>query len=70
MNDILSNFEFLTSGVSPVFRVISLILGFVLIVVGFVLKHKNKSSVKETVGWICIGIGIVSVISNVIQLLI
>lgn len=68
MNGITNGIEFLSNGVSPVFTIISLVLGFVILVVGLVLKSRSKE--KNTAGWICIGIGVLSIISNVIQLII
>ncbi len=52
----------------PVFVILSLVIGFVLLIVGLVLKAKSKG--KSTAAWVCIGIGALSVISNVIQLIV
>lgn len=68
MSNITNSFEFLSNGVSPVFTIISLVLGFIILIVGLVLKSKSKSKGKNTAGWICVGIGALSIISNIIQL--
>lgn len=65
MNDITSTIDFLNSS-PPVFQYISIIISLILIVVGLRLKVKSKG--KSIAGWICIGIGSLSIVSNALQL--
>lgn len=51
---------------------INMIFGFIILVVGiglFLFSKNNSSSKKRTIGWICIGLGCLGIISGIIQLL-
>lgn len=48
----------------------NIIMGALLIVVGLFLLKKQSSKGKKTVGWICIGMGCIGILSGAVQLLI
>ncbi|WP_291581374.1 hypothetical protein [Clostridium sp. UBA6640] len=47
--------------------IISIVLGAFLIIFG--LLRKKKTQGKSTLAWTCIGIGVASILSNIIQIL-
>lgn len=47
--------------------IISIVIGIFLIMFG--LLRKKKTQGKSTAAWICIGIGIAAILSNLIQII-
>jgi len=59
---LIKNFKHVNAGRSPVFIIISLVVGGILVIVGLALE------LKTTAGRICTGIGALSVIANAMQI--
>jgi len=64
-NYLLKNYKHLNAGRSPLFVVISACVGFILAVVGAGLLLEGRN----TTGRICVGIGTLSALANVIQII-